>query len=101
MVRFICLKRIVYGASRTTKRSDPWYLAPTPKETPVAAHRPKASKDAESPGGDCSLRGLSYPRVSGNGPVDGPLAFERTRLPPQSFLPVGIGEWPRRRPIGV
>ena len=39
-----------------------------------------------------SPHGLSFPWVSGSNPAGGSLGFWRSRLPPQSFLPMGIGE---------
>jgi len=48
--------------------------------------------EARSPPGDHSLHGLSFPWVSGSDLTGGSLVFRRYRLPPQSFLPVGIGE---------
>jgi len=47
---------------------------------------------ARSPLGGHSLHGLSFPWVSGSDLTGGSLVFWRSRLPPQCFLPVGIGE---------
>jgi len=72
-----------------------WCPAPTPKERPATAapclETPNTGK-ARSPPGGRSLHGLSFPWVSGKNPASGSLSIWRSRLPPQSFLPVGIGE---------
>jgi len=48
--------------------------------------------DAVTSGDLVSLHSLSFLWVSGSNPADGSLGFWRSRLPPQSFLTVGIGK---------
>jgi len=79
---------LTHGAWRPRLRRD---LRKQCRIVPRVSRNAKHREGSKPPMGR-SLYGLSFPWISGNNPADGSLGFWRSRLPPQSFLPVGIGE---------
>jgi len=103
-----------HGEACLTASYRPWGVSNTKAICPLVlgARRPRlrrgllqqrrialrVSRNAKHRGGSKppprghSLHGISFPWVSGSDLTSGSLVYRRSRLPPQSFLPVGIGE---------